>query len=117
MNNCVGSLKQELPSSQYHQINVPHTGLTFNDEKIGPAMSFGGGGGGGLLEDLLEEAQVLACDVNSTAKVSSSSSCLVSPEEQQLFDGFHKLAQDSNTCLFLSKLSSFLYLILNLLFS
>lgn len=108
MSNCVGSIKQELPSTQFPQMNVPHTGFTFNDEKIDSAMSFGGSGGGsgvGLLEDLLEESQVLASDVNSNAKLTSSSSCLVSSEEQRLFDGFHKLAQDSNTaCLFFSKL-------------
>ncbi|XP_016903025.2 transcription factor MYB97 [Cucumis melo] len=101
ISNCVGGLKQDLPSStQFHQINVPHTGLTFNDEKIGSGMSFSSAG---LLEDLLDEAQVLACDANSNnPKLTSPSSSLVSPEEQRLFDGFHKLAQDSNTCLFLS---------------
>ncbi|KAL0550080.1 hypothetical protein IC582_014578 [Cucumis melo] len=107
ISNCVGGLKQDLPSStQFHQINVPHTGLTFNDEKIGSGMSFSSAG---LLEDLLDEAQVLACDANSNnPKLTSPSSSLVSPEEQRLFDGFHKLAQDSNTCLFLSNLSNFL---------
>ncbi|XP_022942051.1 transcription factor MYB97-like [Cucurbita moschata] len=100
MNNCMGSLKQDLSPTQFHQINVPHTGLSFNDDKVGSAMSFSSGVG--LLEDLLEEAQVLGCDVNSNAKLSSSSSCLVSPGEQRLFDDFHKLAQDSNTCLFFS---------------
>lgn len=103
MSNCVGGLKQDLPSStQFHQINVPHTALTFNDEKISSGMSFSSAG---LLEDLLDEAQVLACDANSNnPKLTSPSPSLVSPEEQQLFDGFHKLAQDNDTCLFLSNL-------------